>query len=51
MTVKIWWKHDGGRLDEDLKPFRDDGNASELDMFAFGNNCEVEIFNETNSLT
>lgn len=40
-VVKIWWKHDGGRFEEDLKPFKDYGYASELTMFAFGNNCEV----------
>lgn len=26
-VVKIWWKHDGSSLEEDLKPFRDDRDA------------------------
>ena len=43
VTVKMWWKHDSGSFDEDLKPFRDDGDAIELDMFSFGNDCELEI--------
>ncbi|CAK8560663.1 unnamed protein product [Lathyrus sativus] len=30
--VKMWWKHDEGSFEQDLKPFRDDGNAYELAM-------------------
>ncbi|KAI5421319.1 hypothetical protein KIW84_044946 [Lathyrus oleraceus] len=47
----MWWKHDGGSLEKDLKPFRDDGYACELAMFAFENNCEVKIFIEPKSVT
>ncbi|KAI5438614.1 hypothetical protein KIW84_024376 [Lathyrus oleraceus] len=43
-AVKMWWKYDGGSLKEDLKPFKDNGDACEVVMFAFGNNCEVDIF-------
>lgn len=49
-VVKIWWKDKGGSLDDDLKPFRDDGDAYELVVFAFGNNCEVEIYTESKPL-
>lgn len=42
---------DDGYLEEDLKPFRDDGDATELVVFAFGNNCEVEIYSEPKPLT
>ncbi|KAI5390480.1 hypothetical protein KIW84_075696 [Lathyrus oleraceus] len=50
-AVKVWWKHEGDSLDEDLKPYRDDGNASELVVFVFGNNFEVEIYTEPKALT
>lgn len=46
--VKMWWKHDEGSFEEDLKPFRDDENACALAMYIVGNNCEVEIFCKQN---
>lgn len=36
---------------DDLKPFKDDGEACELDMFAFENNYEVEVFIEPKPVT
>lgn len=30
-----------------MKPFRDDGDATEISMFAFGNNCEVKIYTKS----
>lgn len=47
-VVKIWCKHDGCSLEEDFKSFREDGDAYQLATYAFGNNCEVKIFNESN---
>ncbi|CAK8574861.1 unnamed protein product [Lathyrus sativus] len=44
--VKMRWKHDEGSFEQDLKPFRGDGDATELAMYAVGNKCEVEIFCE-----
>lgn len=32
--VKLWWKYDGGSLKENLKFFRNDGDATELSGFA-----------------
>ncbi|CAL5188337.1 unnamed protein product [Lathyrus oleraceus] len=49
--VKIWWKHDEGSFKEDLKPFGDDGDVSELAMYAIENNCEVEISCESKPIT
>ncbi|CAK8576504.1 unnamed protein product [Lathyrus sativus] len=48
--VKMWWKHDEGSFQEDLKQFRDDGDAFELAMYVIINNCEVEILCEPKSL-
>lgn len=50
-AVKIWGEHDGGSFEEDLKPFRDEGDACELFMFAFTKNCEVEIFTKPRPVT
>lgn len=50
-VVKIWWKHDGGSLDKDVKSFGDNGDSSELTMFRFRNNCEVGIFTEPKPIT
>lgn len=50
-VVKIWWKHDSGSFEEDLKSFRDDRDACELFMFAFNKNCEVEIFTKPKQVT
>ncbi|KAI5407886.1 hypothetical protein KIW84_053939 [Lathyrus oleraceus] len=47
----IWWKHDEGSFEEDLKPFSDDGDASELAVYVVENNCEVEIFCEEKLVT
>lgn len=47
----MWWKHDEGYFEEDLKPFRDDGDASELAKYAIRNNCKVEIFYEEKPVT
>lgn len=47
----MWWKHDEGYFEEDLKPFWDDGDASELAMYVVENNCEVEIFCEAKPIT
>ncbi|KAI5428840.1 hypothetical protein KIW84_033731 [Lathyrus oleraceus] len=47
----MWWKHDEGYFEEDLKPFWDDGDASELAMYVVENNCEVEIFCEPKPIT
>lgn len=33
-------------FEEELKPFRDDGDASELAVYVVGNNCQVEIICE-----
>lgn len=49
--AKMWRKHDEGYFEEDLKSFRDDGNACELAMYIVGNNCEVEIFSEPKPVT
>ena len=46
-VVKRWWKHDGGSLDEDLKSFVDNGDAYELAILRFRNNCEVGMFTES----
>lgn len=48
--MKIWWKHDDGSLEEDLKPSRNDGDASELTAFAFRNSYDVWIFTEPDPL-
>lgn len=45
-ATKIWWKHDEGSREQDLKSFKDDGDAIELVVYAVGSNCEVEIFCE-----
>ncbi|XP_058784220.1 uncharacterized protein LOC131658989 [Vicia villosa] len=42
----MWWKHEKGTIEEDLKPFRDDGDASELTMFVVEHKCDVEIYCE-----
>lgn len=47
----MWWKYDGGFLEEDIKPFRNEENATELVVFAFWNNCEVEIYIEPKPYT
>lgn len=44
--VKIWWKHEDGCLKKDLKPFKNDEDASLLALFTEKNNCEVEIYTE-----
>lgn len=49
--VKMWWKHDEGYFEEDLKSFRDDGDDPELAMYSVGNNCEVEILCEPKLVT
>ena len=49
--VMIWWKRDEGSFEEDLKPFSDDGDASELAVYVVENNCEVEIFCEAKLVT
>lgn len=53
--VKMWWKHEEGCLEKDLKPFINDEDASLLALFAENNNCQVEIYTEpkpsTNELT
>ena len=45
-SVKMWWKHEGGLLEKDLKQFRDDGDAHELALYAIGYKCDVEIYCE-----
>ncbi|CAI8598942.1 unnamed protein product [Vicia faba] len=49
--VKMWWKHDGGSFEKDLKPFRDDRDASELAIYSFGNDCEVYIYTKLKPIT
>ncbi|XP_058724923.1 uncharacterized protein LOC131596316 [Vicia villosa] len=44
--VRMWWKHDGGSFEVDLKPFRDDGDAVELGVYAYANDVDVEIYSE-----
>lgn len=41
--VKVWWKHEGGSFKKDLKPFRNDEDATLLSLIAEKNQCEVEI--------
>lgn len=41
--VKSWWKHEEGCLEKDLKPFRNDEDATMLVLFDENNNCDVEI--------
>lgn len=38
------WKHYEVYFEEDLKTFRHDRDAFELDMYVARNNCEVEIY-------
>ncbi|KAI5390223.1 hypothetical protein KIW84_075506 [Lathyrus oleraceus] len=42
--VKIWWKHEGGSLEKDLKPFTNGEDASLLSLLAKKNKCEIEIY-------
>lgn len=42
--VKMWWKHEGGSLEKDLKPFTNDEDVSLLSLFAKKNECEVETY-------
>ena len=42
--MKIWWKHEGGSLEKDLKPFTNDEDVSLLSLFAKKNECEVETY-------
>lgn len=42
--MKLWWKYEGGSLEEDLKPFRNDGDAIELSVLFEKSNWEIEIF-------
>ncbi|KAI5386697.1 hypothetical protein KIW84_073011 [Lathyrus oleraceus] len=42
----MWWKNDEGSFEEDLKPFRDDGDAYELAVYVVRNNCEVKVLCE-----
>ncbi|CAK8570036.1 unnamed protein product [Lathyrus sativus] len=46
VSVKMWWKHEEGSFEHDLKPFKDDGDASELAMYVIGNKSDIEIFCE-----
>lgn len=50
-VVKMFWKHDEGSLEGDLKQFRDDGDAFELSMYVVGNDCEVDVFSEPKPVT
>ena len=47
----MWWKHDGDNFEEVLKPFKDDGDARELGVFAYVNNIGVEIYTEEKPVT
>ena len=42
--VNMWWKHEGGSLENDLKPFTNDEDLSLLSLFAKKNECEVETY-------
>ncbi|XP_058734254.1 uncharacterized protein LOC131605982 [Vicia villosa] len=44
--IKMWWKHEEGSFEADLKPFRDDGDSAELAAYAVGHETEVEIYCE-----
>ncbi|KAI5418541.1 hypothetical protein KIW84_042971 [Lathyrus oleraceus] len=47
----MWWKHVGGSLEKDLKPFRNDEDASFLSLFAEKNECEAKTYTEAKPFT
>ncbi|KAI5427921.1 hypothetical protein KIW84_033084 [Lathyrus oleraceus] len=44
--VKLWWKHEEGCLQKDLKPFVNDEDVTMLTLFAEKNICNVKIYTE-----
>ncbi|KEH33356.1 hypothetical protein MtrunA17_Chr3g0094251 [Medicago truncatula] len=40
--VRLWWKHESGSLDEDVKPIRNDTDATLMSDYARDKNCDVE---------
>ena len=44
--VRLWWKHESGSMDEDLKPFRNDIDATAMSDYAHDNKCDVELYVE-----
>lgn len=42
--VKLWWKHEYGCLEKDLKPLVNDEDATMLTLCAEKSNCDVEIY-------
>ncbi|CAI8610067.1 unnamed protein product [Vicia faba] len=49
--MKIWWKQEDGSFEKDLKPFRNDEDASMLSLFTEKNEWEVEIYIEAKPST
>ncbi|KAI5383960.1 hypothetical protein KIW84_071084 [Lathyrus oleraceus] len=47
--VKLWWKHEYGCLEKDLKPFVNDEDATVLVFYTEKSNCDVEIYTEPRS--
>ncbi|KAI5436794.1 hypothetical protein KIW84_023059 [Lathyrus oleraceus] len=49
--VKLWWKCEGGSLEEDLKPFRNDVDAMQLSNFVEKRKCDMKIYIEPKAST
>src|ERR1051325_5000051 len=45
-SVRMWWKHVEGTIENDLKPFNDDGDAFEIAAFIHECKPEIEIYSE-----
>lgn len=51
VSVRLWWKHDSGSLDDDVKPFEDDVGAIKMSTYIEETKCDVEIYVEHNRQT
>lgn len=49
--VKLWWKCEGGSLEEDLKPFRNGVDAMQLSNFVEKRKCDMKIYIEPKAST